>query len=337
MVSSTPKLRTPPMVALTHAFPGLGKEFMPDLDEGSYLYMPTTMPHASIGEAADVLAKLDMAIQAIPEVESVVGKLGRADTPLDPAPISMIETVINYKSEYLTDRSGRRINFRYDRQTGGNVLVNDFDRQRTVLDLFWRPVRERRNLFFDFDAERVETTFDRQLRLVAGATTMARRVRISGQLKENFDRTEMGTWRRSAVAAQASTILRSEGRAWWHGTQVRLEAEMETSQGRNDWIRLSLGRRLGRSARLEVGTAWTRLDETLPEGLREADFAAFVTAVADAGGLPLRSCNIIEKPEPVPSPGIAGGPKANATACFKREANCALRRRTTLATGSVEP
>jgi Cu(I)/Ag(I) efflux system membrane protein CusA/SilA len=84
----------------SHTFPGLGKEFMPPLDEGSYLYMPTTMPHASIGEAMDVLAKQDMAMAAIPEVESVVGKIGRVESPLDPAPISMIETVINYVPEY---------------------------------------------------------------------------------------------------------------------------------------------------------------------------------------------------------------------------------------------
>jgi copper/silver efflux system protein len=99
-----------------HAFPGLGKEFMPPLDEGSYLYMPTTMPHASIGEAADVLQKLDMAIASVPEVAQVVGKLGRADTPLDPAPISMVETVINYLPEYKLDRKGHRQRFRYDRR-----------------------------------------------------------------------------------------------------------------------------------------------------------------------------------------------------------------------------
>ncbi len=69
-----------------HKFPGLGKEFMPPLDEGSFLYMPTTMPHASIGESMDALRKQDMAISAIPEVESVVGKIGRADSPLDPRP-----------------------------------------------------------------------------------------------------------------------------------------------------------------------------------------------------------------------------------------------------------
>ncbi len=90
------------------AFPKLEKEFMPPLDEGSYLLMPTTMPHASIGEALDVLRKQDMAIRAIPEVDMVVGKIGRADSPLDPAPISMVETVITYKPEYHVDENGER-------------------------------------------------------------------------------------------------------------------------------------------------------------------------------------------------------------------------------------
>ncbi len=90
-------------------FPGLGKEFMPPLDEGSFLYMPTTMPHASIGECLDVLQKQDVALGSIPEIESVVGKIGRVDSPLDPAPISMIETIINYKPQYITDENGNRI------------------------------------------------------------------------------------------------------------------------------------------------------------------------------------------------------------------------------------
>ncbi len=88
---------------------GLGKEFMPPLDEGSFLYMPTTMPHASIGECLDVLQKQDIAFSLIPEIESVVGKIGRVESPLDPAPISMVETVINYKSKYKTDKNGRLV------------------------------------------------------------------------------------------------------------------------------------------------------------------------------------------------------------------------------------
>ena len=105
---------TVPFVTLAEALPGLGKEFMPSLDEGSFLWMPTTMTHASIGEALDVLQKQDIAIGLIPEVESAIGKLGRAETPLDPAPVSMIETIVNYRSEYLVDVAGRHLNFAFD-------------------------------------------------------------------------------------------------------------------------------------------------------------------------------------------------------------------------------
>jgi Cu(I)/Ag(I) efflux system membrane protein CusA/SilA len=127
---------------LAHKFPGLGKEFMPPLDEGSFLWMPTTMTHASIGEALDILQKQDMALQSIPEIESVVGKLGRAETPLDPAPISMIETVINYKAEYKTDKDGRRIRFRYDEKTG--QFVRD-EMGELIPDSSGRPYRQWRD------------------------------------------------------------------------------------------------------------------------------------------------------------------------------------------------
>ena len=103
-----------PVSRLAQAFPGLGKEFMPALDEGSYLYMPTTMPHASIGESMDAMRKQNMSIHQIYEVETVVGKIGRAETPLDPAPISMVETVINYHPQFLADDSGKRMSFRFD-------------------------------------------------------------------------------------------------------------------------------------------------------------------------------------------------------------------------------
>ncbi|MDY0042534.1 MAG: efflux RND transporter permease subunit, partial [Desulforhabdus sp.] len=98
---------------IAQKFPGLGKEFIPSLNEGSYLFMPVTMPHASIGEVLDIIRSQDMAIQAIPEVDRAVGKLGRAESPLDPAPTSMIETVINYRTEYLSDRDGRLMTFQF--------------------------------------------------------------------------------------------------------------------------------------------------------------------------------------------------------------------------------
>ncbi|HBA82885.1 MAG TPA: acriflavine resistance protein B [Verrucomicrobia bacterium] len=103
---------------LTHGFPGFGKEFMPPLDEGAFLYMPTTMPHASIGEALDVVQKQDMALRSIPEVDMVVGKIGRANTAIDPAPINMVETVITYKPEFVVDQDGRVLLFKVDRKTG---------------------------------------------------------------------------------------------------------------------------------------------------------------------------------------------------------------------------
>ena len=84
----------------TGVFPGLGREFMPALDEGSFLWMPSLSFHGSIGEALDIIAKQDQAIRSVPEVAMVVGKIGRVDSALDPAPVSMIETVITYKPEY---------------------------------------------------------------------------------------------------------------------------------------------------------------------------------------------------------------------------------------------
>ena len=74
---------------LTHSFPGIGKEFMPSLNEGSFLLMPTTMPHSGVEENMDVIAVLDQRVRAIPEVEDVVGKWGRVNSALDPSPVSM--------------------------------------------------------------------------------------------------------------------------------------------------------------------------------------------------------------------------------------------------------
>jgi Cu(I)/Ag(I) efflux system membrane protein CusA/SilA len=135
-----PLRRSAPWVAASHGFRGLGKEFMPSLDEGSFLFMPTTMPHASIGEALDVLQKQDMALAAIPEVETVVGKIGRVDSPLDPAPVSMIETVIQYKPEYRLDAKGRRLRFQYE---DGDFVRDAND--ELVLDPHGRPYREWRD------------------------------------------------------------------------------------------------------------------------------------------------------------------------------------------------
>lgn len=75
----------------------IGSEFMPDLDEGDLMYMPTTFPGVSIGKAQELLQQTDKLIKTIPEVKRVFGKIGRADTATDPAPLTMIETTIQFK------------------------------------------------------------------------------------------------------------------------------------------------------------------------------------------------------------------------------------------------
>lgn len=90
----------------------MGQEFMPSLDEGTFLLMPTTMPHAGVEVNLKNLRTLDMAVNTIPEVELVVGKAGRVESALDPAPLSMYENLIQYKSEYITDKNGKRLRFK---------------------------------------------------------------------------------------------------------------------------------------------------------------------------------------------------------------------------------
>jgi Cu(I)/Ag(I) efflux system membrane protein CusA/SilA len=77
----------------------IGSEFMPPLNEGTLLYMPTAVPGIAISEAKEILQKQDAIIAAFPEVERVYGKVGRSRTPTDPAPLSMVETVITLKPE----------------------------------------------------------------------------------------------------------------------------------------------------------------------------------------------------------------------------------------------
>lgn len=100
--------------SLSHKFPGMGKEFMPSLDEGSFLLMPTSMPHTGVEANKKYLQQLDIRVQSIPEVETVVGKAGRVQSALDPAPMSMFENIILYKNEFITDENGYPIRFKVD-------------------------------------------------------------------------------------------------------------------------------------------------------------------------------------------------------------------------------
>ncbi|MBS9461416.1 efflux RND transporter permease subunit [Flagellimonas sp. 389] len=100
-----------------------GKEFMPALNEGSFLLMPTSLPHSGVEENKRVLQQLDMAVASIPEIQTVVGKAGRTESALDPAPLSMYENMIQYRSEYELNTNGDPQRFRIDEE-GYFVLKN---------------------------------------------------------------------------------------------------------------------------------------------------------------------------------------------------------------------
>jgi Cu(I)/Ag(I) efflux system membrane protein CusA/SilA len=88
-----------PWSALAHVFPGLGREFMPSLDEGSFLYMPSILPAGSLTQGLEVIGGQNARMRTVPEVLDIVGKIGRSESALDPAPISMVETIITLKPE----------------------------------------------------------------------------------------------------------------------------------------------------------------------------------------------------------------------------------------------
>lgn len=209
-------------VSARHAFPGLGKEFMPPLDEGSFLYMPTTMPHASIGEALDVLQKQDIAIGSIPEIESVVGKIGRVESALDPAPIGMIETVINYRSEYVVDEAGRRNTFRYDPTTGqyprdpAGRLIPDprgrpyrqwRDHIRTSDDI-WREIVQAADIPGTTSAPQLQPIAARVVMLQSGMRA-AMGVKIKGPDLETIERTglEIERMLKEVPSIDPSTVI----------------------------------------------------------------------------------------------------------------------------------
>ncbi len=126
------------LLALASAVPPflrLGSEFMPPLNEGTLLYMPTAPPGMAVAEAARVLEAMDRELRTIPEVERVFGKIGRADTPTDPAPLSMVETVIQ-----LAPRERWRPGLDWD------ALVEELDekvRFPGMPNLWWMPIQTR--------------------------------------------------------------------------------------------------------------------------------------------------------------------------------------------------
>ncbi|AZJ37087.1 efflux RND transporter permease subunit [Tenacibaculum singaporense] len=145
---------TIPLTVLTCGFlifKNTGKEFMPSLNEGSFLLMPTSMPHSGTEENKRVLQQLDMAVANIPEIATVVGKAGRTDSALDPAPLSMYENVINYKPEYALNSDGERQRFKVD-ENGGFILKEGMS-LRAKYGEAWQSIDANTELIPDEDGE----------------------------------------------------------------------------------------------------------------------------------------------------------------------------------------
>ncbi|MCC6357404.1 MAG: efflux RND transporter permease subunit [Phycisphaerales bacterium] len=111
-------------------FPKLGREFMPPLDEGSILDMPVTVPRVSVTQAADDIRLRDMIMKSFPEVDQVVGKAGRADTPTDPSGIDMIETIVTLRPKEWWPKRGMRFD---DALKEAGTLVESLQ-QRGILN-----------------------------------------------------------------------------------------------------------------------------------------------------------------------------------------------------------
>ncbi|MEQ3498369.1 efflux RND transporter permease subunit [Tenacibaculum sp. SSH1-16] len=145
---------TIPLTVLTSGFlifKNTGKEFMPSLNEGSFLLMPTSMPHSGVEENKRVLQQLDMAVANIPEIATVVGKAGRTDSALDPAPLSMYENVINYKPEYALNSDGERQRFKVDEN--GDFILKEGMSLRAKYGEAWQSIDANKELIPDEDGE----------------------------------------------------------------------------------------------------------------------------------------------------------------------------------------
>jgi copper/silver efflux system protein len=204
MSTSDPVRHTRLWSKLAHAFPGLGKEFMPDLDEGTFLFMPSTMPHAGLGEALDVVQQQDRAIRAIPEVESVVGKIGRVESALDPAPISMIETVVNYLPEYKTDPvTGEKV---LDPETG-KPIRNWRSHIRSANDI-WKEIINATRLPGTTSAPKLQPIAGRVVMLQSGMRA-AMGVKIRGKSLQEVEKVglEIERFLKEVPGVEASSVI----------------------------------------------------------------------------------------------------------------------------------
>jgi Cu(I)/Ag(I) efflux system membrane protein CusA/SilA len=201
-----------------HIRPKIGAAFMPALDEGTMLDMPITVPRASVTQVADDLKARDALLRGFPEVESVIGKAGRADTPTDPAPLDMVETFVNFRPKEFWPK---RV-LRYPDAVWQVERVLD----RLIADGFVTPSageEDRRNLVNDATQKAIER-FDETLRDLA----LRRYVEFEEELSPRLTR--------FAVGEALTMILR--------GTKVKL-ASPEAVEAALDRLAAEMTPRVG--------------------------------------------------------------------------------------------
>ena len=123
------------MAVTVYPFKNLGTEFMPPLNEGDILFMPTAVPGMTVSEATKVLQIQDRILREFPEVESVFGKAGQSETPTDPAPVSMFETVLRLKppEQWRPGMTWEKL----------LAAMNEKIKTPGMANIFWMPIQTR--------------------------------------------------------------------------------------------------------------------------------------------------------------------------------------------------
>ena len=167
------------LVATLWPLSRLGSEFMPPLDEGDLLYMPSTLPGISAREAARLLQQTDRLIKTVPEVESVFGKAGRAETATDPAPLTMLETTIRFKPRdqwrdgMTMDKLVEELDARVKVPGIANVWVPPIRNRLDMLATGIKsPVGIKVNGSHIEDIERVASEIEQRVKSVPGVTSV---------------------------------------------------------------------------------------------------------------------------------------------------------------------
>lgn len=225
------------MLSIIPGFMILGSEFMPTLHEGSLLYMPTALPGISISEAQRVLTKQDQILKSFPEVETVFGKAGRAETSTDTAPLSMIETTIVLKDKSAWRKTERWYSFLpnflkeplkriWPETISEEVLIDEMNEKLTFLgmpNIWTMPIKNRIDMLstgirspigikiFGADLKVIQTigeNIEKEIKSLVGArAVIAERIASGYFLDIDFDREKIKYFGLSLKEAQDQAMI----------------------------------------------------------------------------------------------------------------------------------